>query len=419
VLLALCGNRLLGRPVGWVAALFLLFTPAFAFQLTKPSVEATELSFIFGGFLATLKWKDARRSQWAFLAGLLFSLATQVRETAFLAAPFALAYLYLSGIKPKLQHFAAAIAGFATPLLVEFAVYAVAAGDPLYRMRLGVAHTQIPSSELLGPIDRTHAPFFNKAYISNWAIQPGIHVHWAIDGLLNLFVNGSAGVSLPLVTLFVLFGRKRLGPKVSRQALLLLLAGLAYMACLIYGFAIDPKPRMMLVGLSLTSLALALTTLRLRAAGFPLLAFSIWGAVAFLGISLQYAFSRPEMIEEATREWLAERRGQIEIEDITRRNLALVPAADALPGLDANKKYLLLSSWMDCDEWISVSGLPANSLSVVESVKSSRIKIKRIGGEFCLLRYDRPVSAGEITSALLRTENAAKANRQTAPIIPW
>ena len=52
VLLALLGNRLFGRPVGFIASLLYLTVPAFSIQLLDPTVEATELAFCLGGALA-------------------------------------------------------------------------------------------------------------------------------------------------------------------------------------------------------------------------------------------------------------------------------------------------------------------------------------------------------------------------------
>jgi hypothetical protein len=132
--------------------------------------------------------------------------------------------------KPKLLDLLVASAGFASPFLVEFVWFALSVGAPFYRLKLSIHHTQIWSSELLGPIDRSHSPFFNKAYIANWRMEPGIHVYWAIDGLVNLFVNGLAGLSLPFVTLTLLFGRKKIGPEDWRRGVVILLVAITYMA---------------------------------------------------------------------------------------------------------------------------------------------------------------------------------------------
>jgi hypothetical protein len=390
-LLAVIGNRMFSRPVGWIGAILLLLTPAFAVQLSQPSVEATELCFVFAGFLCVLKWRENRGLLWAFSAAVLFSVGIKVRETALLAALFAFIYLCAGKPKPRLPDIAVAAIGFALPFLVEFVWFAASTGDPFYRIKLSIGHTQIWSSELLGPIDRSHPPFFNKAYIANWRLEPGIHVHWAIDGLLNLFVNGLAGLSFPFVTLFLLFGSKKIGPEITRRSLTLLLVAVAYMACLIYAFAIDPKARMMLVALAMTNMALALITLRLRAIGYPLVAYSTWVAAAILGLTLQYGHQRTALSESAAKNWIAQKPGQIEIDPATRKYLALVPAAQRLPGLDANMPYLIFTGGMPCEEWIAKSSLPRRSLTILETQKNTLVSLPGIGGEMCLLRYDRPI----------------------------
>lgn len=405
LLLAKIGNRLFAPPVGWVAALLFLMIPAFSVQLTDPSVEATELAFIFAGFLATLRWQDNSGIRWAALAGLLFSLAIQVRETALFAPILTSAYVLRDHRKPRVQDILAAITGFALPFIIEFAVFAMSTGDPFYRLRLAISHTQIWSSELLGPIDRIHQPFFNKAYIAHWRLRPGLHVYWPIDGLLNLFVNGVAGLSLPFLTLSLLFGRQKLGDECAKRIMALYLFALTYMACLIYIFAIDPKPRMMLVALSMTSTGLALLTLRLRQIGYSLTAYSIWLAAAILGLTLQFGHQRTAMIEDPARVWIAELPGQIEIEPAARRYLALVPEAQLLPGLASNKPYVLFSSWMPCRRWIALSGLPAGSMTIMKSRSTLLLRPQTLGGELCLMRYDRPMPAEKMGEAIQRVRD--------------
>ena len=402
LLLALVGNRLFGRPVGWVSALLLLVTPAFSVQLTQPSVEAMELAFLFAGFLAILKWQTGRRLAWAFIAGLLFSLATQVRETAIVAVPFALGYIWLRPPQLRLADFAAAGIGFAIPFAIEFAWFAVATGDPFYRLKLSMAHTQIWSSELLRPIDREQSPFFNASNIANWRMEPGIHVYWAIDGFLNLFVDVVGGISIPVVTFALIFARRKIGAETSRQALTCWLVAIGYMACLIYALAIDPKPRMMLVPLSLTTTAMAVITLRLIEVGSALVSYSLWLASAIIGLSLHYSHQRTYFIERGAKHWIQQHPGQIEIEFTTRKYLSLVPSAQTLAGINADKPLLLIATTMPCRQWIGKSGLPSNSLSVLASQKNTAIQIPSIGGDLCLLQYRRHIASSLLAKAINR-----------------
>jgi hypothetical protein len=338
----------------------------------------------------------------SFLAGLFFSLAIQVRETALVAAPFAFIYLCLGKPKPKLLNLLTASAGFALPFLVEFVWFSISTGDPFYRLKLSIKHTQIWSSELLGPIDRSHSPFFNKAYIANWRMEPGIHVHWAIDGLLNLFVNGLAGFSLPFATLALLLGRKKIGPDVWRHGFTLVLAAIAYMACLIYPFAVDPKARMMLVALSMTNFAFALLIFRLREIGHALVAYALFLAAAILGIVLQYGHQRTTLIEMAANRWISLYPEQIETESSTRKYLALVPTAQSLPNLSAEKPLLLFAAATSCEKWVQDTGLPPGAITIIGRAKNTRIDLPGLGGELCLLRYERSIPDERMKSIIQR-----------------
>ena len=403
--------RLFGRPVGWVSALLLLLTPAFSMQLTQPSVEATELCFIFAGFLAVLGWQAAPRLWLAFLAGLLFSLAEQVRETAIVAVPFAFGWLLLRTPKAGLADLVAAGIGFALPFVAAFTWFAAATGDPLYRLKLSLAHTQIWSSELLGPIDRKQSPLFNTTNIANWRMEPGIHVYWAIDGLLNLFVNAIGGISFPAVTLALIFGQRKIGAETSRQARFCWIIALGYMAVLIYALAIDPKPRMMLVPLSLTNMALALITIRLVKIGSSLLSGALWLASAIIGLSLHYSHQRTYFLERAAKQWIQERPHQIEIEYTSRKYLALVRSAEVLPGINANRPFLLLASSVSCRRWIEESQLPPNTLAVAGAQKNTTIQLPSIGGDLCLFKYERSIPGSVMRAAIERMRLAGLKRR--------
>jgi hypothetical protein len=404
--------------VGWIAALLLLLTPAFAVQLSQPSVEATELCFIFAGFLALLKWQERPILAWAFAAGLLFSLAIQVRETALVAAPFGFAYLYVGKPKPKLLDLLVASAGFALPFLVEFVWFVMSVGDPFYRLKLSIHHTQIWSSELLGPIDRSRSPFFNKAYIANWRMEPGIHVYWAIDGLLNLFVNGLGGLSFPFVTLILLFAHNKVGQHVWRQALTLLLVAVAYMACLIYPFAIDPKARMMLAALSMTNLAFALLIWKLRAVGHAMTAYALLFAATILGVVLQYGHQRTGLIEKAATRWISIYPGQIEIELSTRKYLTLVSSARFLPNMGSNRSLLLFASGVSCEEWLKETGLPRGALTIIRTAKNTRVNLLGLGGELCLLHYEQHISGQKMKSIIQRVRLAERLENRRSLLAP-
>lgn len=403
-LLAMIGNRLFGRPVGWIAALLLVATPAFSIQLLEPSVEAVELAFLLGGFLAILVWIDRRSWHWPLAAGLCFGLAMQVRETAAIGVVLAAIFVALRKPKPSFSQIAAALAGLALPFVVEFAVYAVATGDPLWRRRLSAAHTLIPSSELLGPVDRERPPYFNKAYIANWRHEPGIHLHWALDGLVNLTINVVAGLSLLLVPALLLVGRRNLDPSARQAALSLYAAAVAYIAVLIYALAVDPKARMMLVPLTATTLALALITWRLKSdSPQKLLIYACWAASAFVGGIIQYAHPNANVLDPPARRWTAVLGDRIEIDENTRRHLALVPLAERLPDIGSGRDFLIhFNTVGSCRIWLGKSGFPPGSLSVVEEapVRSFASNSSDVSGALCLLRYERRLTREEMGAAI-------------------
>lgn len=398
VLLAVIGNRLFNPPIGWIAALLFLTIAAFTFQLTQPSVEATELAFILAGFFAVLNWRLRCQRRWAFAAGLAFSLAFQVRETAAIAAVFALAYVLAREPRPKVADVLWASAGFAIPIAIELVVFALSTGDPFWRRQLSIVHTRVPSSELLGDVDQSDPPFFNKDYIANWRMQPGLRIHWSVDGIANLLVNAFAGLSLVAVPLVAAFSRSAISMGVRRAAMILWLTALLYIGVLIYAFAIDPKPRVMLVPLLMTTVALALLTWHLHEHGRPAIARSIWLAAIILVLPFHIAHQRTDLVEGPAAKWLREHSGEVEIDGNTRRHLALVPAAQGLPDLNADKPYLLYMSVVDCPRWIASDAVPSGTFEIVERASVSTLAPldSRLSAELCLLRYKRHVPGNEI-----------------------
>lgn len=410
LLLVRVGNRLFGSPIGWIAAAFLLLTPVFALQLMEPSVEAIELGFMLAGLFFLLRWLDDPNSSTAFGAALLFSMAIQVRETSLTAAAFAVGIALIAKPQAALKYSVTAMFGFAIPFVTEFVWFWAATGDPFWRLKLDLGHTQIPSSELRGPIDHTRGPLFNRNYIAHWKFQPGIHVHWLLDGLLNLFANAYAGLSLALVPLLALFARARGERKVALTALRIWALAMLYACVLIFVFAVDPKPRMMMVPLCLTNMALALLLWHLRDLfrATCIAITAVCGSVA--GVLL---ITAPSLLaaEQASAQWIAAYPGKIEIDENTRRHLALIPSAQNLPGVDSQSEFLIYKSVDACDEWLSVNGLPRDSLETIASVPGERwrwpvhVFWPGISHPLCLYRYQHPIAGEAIRTAFRRSRN--------------
>jgi hypothetical protein len=391
-LLARLGNRLFGSPVGWISALLLLAVPGFSIKMLMPSADALELAFVLAGFCALVEWRDSRKLLWPALAGLSLSMAIQVRETSVFAAATAAGLILCSPRMRSPRALSVAAVSFAAPFLIEFAVFGAWTGDPLWRRHLSMYHTQIPSTELVGAIDRSRPPFFNKEYIANWRFSPGIHVHWLLDGILNLIVNPIAGFSLALVPLLLLVGKRTISAHVRRAVVALWLVALLNALALIFVLAINPTPRMMLFPLSAAILALALLTSRMFAK-HPALVWTVWLFCGVTGATLLAVSPRTYPFETEAAQAIRQHGQQIETDETTRRMLALVRESRTLGRLGSGKPFLLIYSGTSCRQWLAKSGL-AGALSVVaEYDPTSRLagSIGRRSAPLCLFRSLRPL----------------------------
>lgn len=397
-LLAWLGNRLAGKPVGYIAALLLLVAPAFAVELVDPTVEAAELMFLLAGACCAVLFADSRDRRAAFCAGLCLSLAFQVRETALAVAPLALVGTWLLARDDRKSWFAT-IAGALLPLALELLIFWLATGDPLWRRRQSLGHTQIASSELLGPPDRSHLPFFNRAYIANWRHGPGIHIHWLVDGLVNLVVDMKAGLSIAASAILFALYRRKLQAR-DRRLVGWSLVVAAYWACfLIYALAIDPKPRMMLVPIALTAFALAILLRDRIARDSPLLPGCVLAASLLVGLSLTIIHPQVRTSEPAVERWANRFPGQIETDETTRRHLALTPAAVQFAQLGSDRPLLVLRLGTRCSTWAqaimkgALVPLERSPTSLIDPPRQDKIN------NFCLFRYARPVNPQTIELA--------------------
>lgn len=405
VLLVLIGNRLFKPPVGVIAAVLLLCTAAFTIQLLDPAVEATELGFGLTGVASLLKWQRSPSLIWPALAGLAFGLALQVRETALVGAGFATLYVgsrhCIAGVRAKLI----AVIMFLLPLAVEALSFYRMTADPLYRRRLSLHHTNIPSSELLGPIDYKRSALFNPHYIANWRREPGLHVHWIVDGLLNLFLNAKAGIALLLIPALILFYRRALGVPVTRSATILYGSAIVDICILIYAFAVDPKARMFFFPIAALSLALGLLLVRLHAAGHQLIAWSSAATAIGQCLFIVFIHQRVYPLERPAAAWIATAPEGIEIDENTRRHLALIPSAQLLPRIAGIRPMFLVQADVRCRVWAIRSGLN-DDITLVNQQLMSRANMldDRLSGELCLFRLLRPLSARRLVDGIAQAD---------------
>lgn len=243
LLLAELVRRWRGPAAGTVAGCALALAPSVLIEALRPSVGAPELFWFLAGLLI-LWWARRADSAWiAALAGVAFAAACGSRLTAVALMPFAplIAWPLRGRAWPLLL---ACAAGGAATVLLEWSLYWWATGNPFHGVELSLAHTRIPSTNLARSVPLDASPLLNPDYIAGWERRMGIHVHWSVDGLLNLLVDPEH-LTL-LASALILAGlavRERCA--VPGRALWVLAAAAAiHTALLIYVLAIDPTPRM-------------------------------------------------------------------------------------------------------------------------------------------------------------------------------
>jgi hypothetical protein len=325
-------------------------------------------------------------------------MAFQVRETAIIAA--AMAAVFVVSRRPLLRHLLVAMMAFLAPLLIEFILYWQLTGDPLYRRKLSVGHTLLVSPELLGPVDTQNGPFFNKAYIANWRREPGIYIHWLIDGPLNLLLNARAGWSLAFVVILLTVLPGRISKVARQRALVLVAVCTSYVCVLIYALAVDPKPRIMLVPLTISSVALAvLLTALWRRREAAMAKFLVAGHI-LSGAAILFVQPRVQPVEDGAQNWIARFPGGLEADPYTLRHLALVPNISHVSQLGMQRPFLLHATELGCSNVLLKSGLSDDTGRLVGVRPMARVTNLNAGWELCLFRYRERYDRSQIWSNL-------------------
>lgn len=374
------GAHWFGRAAGVVAMLLLALTPVFAASALQPSADTAELALQLAALAAATIAYQRQSRGWAVAAGLLAAIALQTRETsALFVGACALAWLFLPPRRRKVLLWS--LAGLAAGTLAEMLIYAAAAGDPIYRFRLALNHVEIPSEALPADFDTRQSPLFNPAYIAAWEREAGIRLHWTLDPWLNLLASWRINVLfLGTAAGAALFGR-HLPPGARRAAWLLIAAGLIVALLLVYGLAVDPKPRMFLPLAAACALVLGACTAAALPTGSRLLALMLLAAMAALQLPAIASYPSIHRVEAAARAWIAAHPHRIETDEESRALLTLLPEARALPAAPAGRPLRLATGNRSCAE-LAAAAKRIQVRAVAEARSGSAN-----AGRLCLLAY--------------------------------
>ena len=367
-------ERLAGRAAAFAAGAVLLLTPVFTIQLARPNVDQVELAFLLAALLGWIEAVRTGRRAWALLLGFSFGCAFLARETsAVFAAAAGVAFLRAPMGQKRVLIWAAP--AFALPVATEMATYFAATGDPFYRLGLAFGHTRIPSAELAGWVDTSKSPLLNPDFIAGWRAANGIEAHWTAKPLLNLVTHANIGMTMIGALALSILAPRTGGDPVRRTLFgLLAIAGGAALV-FIYVLGIDPKPRMFLPLAASCSAAAGIAGVALWRSGnrlIPVVSAAFLVPPAFLSY---LAVPANASAERAAAEWLGAVPGSITVDETTRRYLALVPEARALP-VDAARPLRLSVATEACPaptlrsvvthehEWAPVAALRSRRLGL-------------------------------------------------------
>lgn len=382
------GRLLFDRRAGLIAASAIAIMPVFAIQALDPNVDVFELFFILAGFAALLRGRTDDRRIYPILCGFCFGLALQARETALAAAPVALVAFAIVYRNRSPRMWLLAAGAFALPFALEASLYAWQTGDPFWRRRQSMHHSELVTTELKGRISVDGSPFFNRDLIANWRHEPGISIHWAVDGFVNLVANPrTAGIFLLFALFWVQTRNGRIGTA-RRRSGLLALAALTYAAILIYLFAIDPKPRMVLPALVATALATAPLFAELERQRPAFAKMTACGILILSILSVSSGY-RTGTADKLLREWIRHNGDQIETVRQTRRRMVFIPDAGRLAGAGSGRPLLLVQVNNSCVSWLDEIGIDRSWLAVENEAGLGTYPASWIPHQahLCLFRY--------------------------------
>lgn len=344
-----------GPRAGLIGGIAFVATASFAKGLLQPNVETVELALLLTA--ASVGELALRRTsgRMALVAGVLLGVAAQARMTSLVWLPIGLLALIL--VPPARRRLALpALGGFALPLALESIFYGLWAGRPSLSQQLSAAHTRIASSELPANVDLSHLPLFNPQFIGGWQPAMNIHVHWTVDGVVNLLANPQMGPVLLASLILIWLRRKTL----SWRDPVVLIAGAAllYTGALIYGLAIDPKARMFLPVAALAAAVVAKLAVDVWDSGERSLAGAIITLLVVIGAVETAKRFDMGAAGPLAGTWAREHPGDVAVEDATRRFLTFDATVRALPVEPSAARYLIALVAGQCGESAPVAKAP-------------------------------------------------------------
>lgn len=351
--------RQFGRAEGLLAGIALATMPAFAIRVPELNIDIPEFAFVLAALLCLQT--AVRRDRvgpviggvigWVIGCGAMLGLAVQARPTSLVLLPVILVGCL---VLKRGRWVPLLLAGVLLPNLAEMLFYLLRSGYPLLPWRLSLAHNTVPSAALMPNVDTHRSPLFNPEYIAGWYRGHDVHVHWLVDGLLNLIVDPTITLVLVCAVVFIV----RDWRKVRQEPVLIagLLGSAVMFAGLTYGFAINPEARMFIPIFAILCTCLGVLAPRTLPDGRLLVGVAV---VLMIGKGVIASCDRADLTPAvlAAPSWVAG-QDRVAIEPRTRRFLALSPEIRALPELPVGAaRHILLIGQESCDAAMRGAGV--------------------------------------------------------------
>jgi len=380
LLMAQLGRLWFDRTIGLIGALLLASLPIMASAALQPTADMPELAMQLAALTAATLAYQRQSRWWALAGGVAAGIAIQARDTSVMFC-FVAALAWLTLPRDRRAILLWAVPGLIGALAVEMLTYWLVTGDPLLRYRLALGHVNVPSAELPPGFDTRRSPLFNPDYIAAWKREQDIHVHWTIDPWLNLVASPRLGRLLLATAIVLLLARSALTKPTRRGIGLILAFALLMSALLIYGLAIDPKPRMFLLLGAACSIAAAAAAVWAWRRSRQWIPAAVLAVLAIIQLRILLEMPSRIVAEARAREWIAAHPHDIEIDAATLSALTLVAETHALPPEHSGKPLRMMTTQATCTEL--ARGAQTVHAAVVDAVPASP---RGGGGEICLMR---------------------------------